>query len=203
MSKKFPREEAKVLELAERLAEGLAANPDLFPNPPASFDAIRATLKKCLESVDRVTATRAAYREAVAGKDNDISDLVGWMKKDFRYAEDAVDRDEAKLERIGWGGHHAPVPLSAPGQARDLSVTAQGEGWLEMAWKEPADGGKAATYRIERREAGAADWSLAEMAMETKARVAGQERGKRLEFCVVAVNKAGEGKESNTVTVTL
>nr|VFK40962.1 MAG: Fibronectin type III domain-containing protein [Candidatus Kentron sp. SD]VFK46719.1 MAG: Fibronectin type III domain-containing protein [Candidatus Kentron sp. SD] len=203
MTKKFPREEAKILELAEKLADGLAANPDLFPNPPASGEAIRAALAKCHESVDRAMAAKAAYREAVAGKDGDLSDLAGWMKKDFRYAEDAVDRNEAKLERIGWGAHRAATPLAPPGQARSLDVTAQGEGWLALAWKEPVGGGKAATFRIQRREAGAADWSLVEMAMETKARVSDQARGKRLEFCVVAVNKAGVGEASNTVTVTL
>nr|VFK10960.1 MAG: Fibronectin type III domain-containing protein [Candidatus Kentron sp. LPFa] len=203
MTKKFPREEAKILELAEKLADGLAANPDLFPNPPASFEAIRAALTKCHESMDRAMAAKAAYREAVAGKDEDMSALEGLMKKDFRYAEDAVDRNEAKLERIGWGGHHAATLLAPPGQARSLDVTAQGEGWLALAWKEPADGGKVAAFRIQRREAGQVDWSLVEVAMETQARVSDQARGKRLEFCVVAVNKAGEGEASNAVTVIL
>nr|VFK68708.1 MAG: Fibronectin type III domain-containing protein [Candidatus Kentron sp. UNK]VFK73699.1 MAG: Fibronectin type III domain-containing protein [Candidatus Kentron sp. UNK] len=203
MTKKFPREEAKILELAEKLADGLAANPDLFPNPPASGEAIRAALTKCHESVDRVMAAKATYREAVAGKDEDMSALEGLMKKDFRYAEDAVDRNEAKLERIGWGAHRAATPLAPPGQARSLEVAAQGEGWLALEWKAPADGGKVATYRIERREAGQVDWSLVEIAMEHKARVSDQERGKRLEFCIVATNKAGEGEASNAVTVIL
>nr|VFK44878.1 MAG: hypothetical protein BECKTC1821E_GA0114239_10419 [Candidatus Kentron sp. TC]VFK50165.1 MAG: hypothetical protein BECKTC1821D_GA0114238_10935 [Candidatus Kentron sp. TC]VFK59007.1 MAG: hypothetical protein BECKTC1821F_GA0114240_102827 [Candidatus Kentron sp. TC] len=39
--------------------------------------------------------------------------------------------------------------------------------------------------------------------METKIALAGQERGKELEFRVAAVNKSGEGMASNTVTAVL
>ena len=70
-------------------------------------------------------------------------------------------------------------------------------------WKKPADGGRVATYRIQRREAGSGLWSLVEIAMETEARIADQARGSMLEYCVVASNKAGEGEMSNTVTVSL
>nr|VFJ75714.1 MAG: hypothetical protein BECKFW1821C_GA0114237_10863 [Candidatus Kentron sp. FW] len=62
---------------------------------------------------------------------------------------------------------------------------------------------RVATYRIQRREAGAGPWTLVEIAMETEARVVDQARGAVLEFCVVASNKAGEGEASNTVTVSL
>nr|VFJ70711.1 MAG: hypothetical protein BECKFW1821C_GA0114237_102432 [Candidatus Kentron sp. FW] len=96
---------------------------------------------------------------------------------------------------------HAPTPLAVPGQARSLHVTTQG--WLEMDWKKPADGGRVATYRIQRREAGVGPWTLVEIAMETEARLVDQARGSMLEYCVVATNKAGEGEASNTVTVSL
>ena len=40
-------------------------------------------------------------------------------------------------------------------------------------------------------------------AMATEATLTGQIQGKELEFCVAAMNKAGEGLESNTVTAVL
>nr|VFK29799.1 MAG: hypothetical protein BECKMB1821I_GA0114274_10127 [Candidatus Kentron sp. MB]VFK74949.1 MAG: hypothetical protein BECKMB1821H_GA0114242_10137 [Candidatus Kentron sp. MB] len=203
MKTRFPREEAKVLELANTLADGLAANADLFPAPPAPADAVRSALNACLTALDTVVATKAAYREAVADKDTTLTELAGLMKKDFRYAEDAVDRDEAKLERIGWGIPHPPTRLTPPGQVRSLRVTTQGEGWLELNWKEPSDGGKVATYRIQRRIGCAGPWALVEIAMKTTARIADQERGVELEYCIVGANKAGEGEVSNTVTVRL
>nr|VFJ42600.1 MAG: Fibronectin type III domain-containing protein [Candidatus Kentron sp. DK] len=203
MTRKFPRDKAEVLELGKKLADGLAANPDLFPAPPAPAEEIQSLLDQCQEDMDAVVAAKAALKEAVARKEQGVDTLEDWMKKDFRYAEDTVNNDDGKLNRIGWGIRHAPIPLAVPGQVRSLHVLAQGEGWLEMDWKKPADGGRVATYRIQRREPGAEAWTLVEIAMEPNARIAGQERGKKLEFCVVATNKAGEGEESNTVTVVL
>nr|VFJ89156.1 MAG: hypothetical protein BECKH772A_GA0070896_100138 [Candidatus Kentron sp. H]VFJ91234.1 MAG: hypothetical protein BECKH772B_GA0070898_1001518 [Candidatus Kentron sp. H]VFJ97691.1 MAG: hypothetical protein BECKH772C_GA0070978_100157 [Candidatus Kentron sp. H] len=99
MTTKFPREEAKILELAKKMTDGLAANTDLFPAPPFPAEDIQATLEKCQAAVD------------------------------------AVDYDDDKLNRIGWTGRHAAVPLGVPGQVRSLHVRAQGEGWLALHWK--------------------------------------------------------------------
>nr|VFK50327.1 MAG: Fibronectin type III domain-containing protein [Candidatus Kentron sp. SD]VFK81276.1 MAG: Fibronectin type III domain-containing protein [Candidatus Kentron sp. SD] len=203
MTRRFPHAEAEVLELGKTLADGLAANTDLFPAPPAPAEAINESLAECQSALDAVVAAKAALKEAVSVKDGKLEALEVGMKKDFRYAEDAVDKDDAKLARIGWSGRHAPTSLAAPGQVRSLHVTAQGEGWLEMDWKKPADGGRVATYRIQRREAGSGPWTLVEIAMETEARIADQARGSRLEYCVVATNKTGEGEMSNTVAVVL
>ena len=132
MTNKFPHAEAEVLELAKKLADGLAANTDLFPAPPTSAEEMNALLGKCQTAVDAVAAAKAAHKEAVADKDALIRELTGRMKKDFRYAEDTVDYDDAKLNRIGWSGRHAATPLAIPGQVRSLQVTAQGEGWVQL-----------------------------------------------------------------------
>ena len=42
-----------------------------------------------------------------------------------------------------------------------------------------------------------------QMALETEATLNNQERGKQLEYRVVAVNKAGESEPSNTTAVVL
>nr|VFJ50168.1 MAG: Fibronectin type III domain-containing protein [Candidatus Kentron sp. DK] len=203
MTRKFPVKESDVLERAETLATGLEANPELFPHPPAPALKIRELVKQCQAGLDAATAAKAAYREAVEGKDEHFAELEGWMKKDFRYGEDAVDYDPAKLERIGWHTRHAPKALVPPGQVRSLTIKAQGEGWLDLSWRDPADGGKVATFRIECREPGNETWDLVEIAMEHQARLSNQARGKKLEFCVLAANKAGEGEPSNTVMVVL
>jgi len=41
------------------------------------------------------------------------------------------------------------------------------------------------------------------MSLEPEVRVENQEHGKKFEFCVVAVNKSGDGAESNVVTAGL
>nr|VFK37604.1 MAG: Fibronectin type III domain-containing protein [Candidatus Kentron sp. SD]VFK41284.1 MAG: Fibronectin type III domain-containing protein [Candidatus Kentron sp. SD] len=177
--------------------------PIRISSPPAPAEEINESLAECQSALDAVVAAKAALKEAVATKDGKFETLEVRMKKDFRYAEDAVDKDDAKLARIGWSGRHAPTPLAVPGQARSLHLTAQGGDWLEMDWKKPAGGGRVATYRIQRQEAGSGPWTLVEIAMETEARIADQARGSRLEYCVVAANKTGEGEMSNTVTVSL
>ncbi|NNJ83873.1 MAG: fibronectin type III domain-containing protein [Gammaproteobacteria bacterium] len=81
---------------------------------------------------------------------------------------------------------------------------ARGKGRIDLTWEKPTDGGKVAAYKIKCREhATGTTWSNADTAMETAIILTGQQQGKELEFCVVAVNKAGEGMASNTVTAVL
>ena len=75
----------------------------------------------------------------------------------------------------------------------------QGEGWVFLDWKEPADGGAVASYKIERRLRPAGDWAIISIALESEATLNNQERNKDWEYRVIAVNKAGEGVPSNTV----
>ncbi|VFM98668.1 MAG: hypothetical protein BECKG1743D_GA0114223_102871 [Candidatus Kentron sp. G] len=61
------------------------------------------------------------------------------------------------------------------------------------------------SYRIQRREQGQgeSDWVLVETTSETSVALNRQERGKTLEYRVIAKNKAGESAQSNTVTAVL
>ena len=72
-----------------------------------------------------------------------------------------------------------------------------------MDWKEPIDGGKPAAYKIQRRERPAGSWTEVSMAIESEITLSDQTRGTEWEFCVIAVNKAGEGLSSNTVMAVL
>ena len=107
------------------------------------------------------------------------------------------------MTALGWGGRAAATALEVPGQARSLEAPQQGEGWIFLDWKKPADGGAVAAYKIERRERPAGDWMLANMAIESEATLNNQERGKEWEYRVIATNKAGESVPSNTVAAVL
>ena len=91
----------------------------------------------------------------------------------------------------------APPGLPADLQAA-LDSTRQGEGWVFLDWKAPTEGGAVASYKIERRERPAGDWTIAGVAIETESTLNNQERGKDWEYRVIAVNKAGDGPASNT-----
>jgi len=200
---KFPDDEAKILALGYEIVDGLTANTDTYPAPPLEPTVIKASMDEYVTARDTIVATQAALKQAVADKEAILTRLTDQMKKSLRYAENTVNYDDAKLRLIGWSGRKSKSPLAVPGQVRSLHIRSQGEGWISFTWKKPSDGGKPATYRIERREVGVEEWILAETVIEQTTTLRNQVRGKALEYRVVAMNKAGEGDESNTVTVTL
>ena len=144
-----------------------------------------------------------AAEEATADKDDALEGLVEAMKSDIRYAENTVDFDDDKLKLIGWAGRKAATALTPPGQSRLLESPKQGEGWVFLDWKAPADGGAVSAYRVLRRERPEGPWEEVATAVITEATLVDQPRGKEFEYRVVAVNKSGDGEPSNTVMVVL
>ena len=200
---RFPRTEAQIKALAQSIATGLAANPADFPAPPVPSLDLQALLDSLITLTNEQVAALATAEQATMTKDAGLDELVTAMKAILRYAEDAVNYDDAKLTALGWGGRAAATALEPPGQPRTLETTSQGEGWIFLDWKRPADGGAVAAYKIERRERPSGDWMLVHMAVESEATLNNQERGKDWEYRVIATNKAGESTPSNTVSAVL
>ncbi len=196
---RFPDREAEIKALAQNIVTGLAANAADFPTPPVASVALAALLDSFITLGDEQVAAQAAAEQVTATKNAGLDELVTAMRADLRYAEDAVNYDDAKLSSLGWGGKAAPTALAVPGQPRALEAPSQGEGWVFLDWKKPADGGAVAAYKIERRERPAGDWTLISMAIESEATLNNQERGKEWEYRIIATNKAGDGVPSNTV----
>jgi hypothetical protein len=196
---RFPRTEAQIKALAQSMATGLASNPADFPTPPVPSLDLQAQLDSLIALTDEQVAALATAEQATMTKDAGLDELVTSMKAILRYAEDAVNYDDAKLTALGWGGRAAATALEPPGQPRSLEAPRQGEGWVFLDWKKPADGGAVAAYKIERRERPTGDWTLVHMAIESEATLNNQERGKDWEYRVIATNKAGESVPSNTV----
>jgi hypothetical protein len=200
---RFPKTESQIKALAQNIISGLANNPN-FPSPPISPDDLQNLLNVAVSSSDAQVQAQAAAKQATDAKQADFDALTEAMKTVLHYAEDAVHDDDAKLSELGWGGRSAPHALQVPGQPRLLEVLQQGAGWLTLDWKKPADGGAAASYRIERRElAESGTWELAGIAIETEITLNNQKRGKEWEYRVIALNKTGESRPSNTVTAAL
>lgn len=196
---RFPIREADIKSLAQSIVTGIAANAAMYPTPPVAPAALQTLLDSVIAAGEEVVAAKAAAEQATATKEARIRELVAAMKSDLRYAENAVARDDAKLSALGWGGRAAAVPLGAPGQALNLEVRRQGEGWVFLKWKAPSEGGAAVSYRIERRERSGGAWSLVSVSFKRETTLTDQERGKDWEYRVSALNKAGQGAPSNTV----
>ena len=201
----FPKSEAGIIALAQKMIAGLQENPD-FPSPPFSSSELQNMLNAMISQSATQAAAIAAAKQATETKKSLTKTVVQAMKAVLRYAYDAVLGNDAKLTAIGWGGIAEPTPhvLLPPGQPRDVTVTQQHEDSLDLAWTEPADGGEAAFYKIERREStDGGTWIIAGSVVETDCTLFNQERGKVLEYRVISVNKAGASLPGNTVTVVL
>lgn len=208
---RFPKKEAEIVALADLIKTGLQSSLAVFPAPPVHRMLLNAKRNQFITARNGAMSASAAAQTAVAEKDDALSALVDAMKSDLRYAETAVDFDDDKLKLIGWSGRKAPAPLAICGQVRLLEAPKQGEagagggGWVFLDWKKPADGGKPDVYTVQRRspDDDAGGWKTAATAIETQATLVNQPRGEQLEYRVIAINKAGEGTESNTVSVVL
>lgn len=200
---RFPDREAEIKALAQNMITGLTDNAADFPAPPVAALDLQALLDSFITLCDEQVAAQAAAEQATTTKNAGLDELVTAMRADLRYAEDAVNYDDAKLTALGWGGRAAPTELQLPGQPRVLEAPQQGEGWVFLDWKKPADGGTVAAYKIERRERPEGPWMMIGMAIESEATLNNQDRGKDWEYRVIATNKAGESTPSNTVAAVL
>lgn len=199
---RFPTREADIRTLAQNMIAGLDGNAD-FPDPPVASKDLQDLLTAFNALEDAQVAAQAAAQQTTEAKQTGLDTLTAAMKKDLNYADDAVNGNDAKLAALGWSGKADPTPLQAPGQPRSLETAKEGPGWLSLDWKKSSDGGKAAYYRIERRELPGGAWAMTSTALETEITLNNQERGKEFEYRVIAVNKAGESGPSNTVTAVL
>jgi len=200
---RFPKKEAQIAALAEQLWNGLWANQPIFPQPPVHPMYLRFKKLIYQSRHDNFLAARAAAESAIADKDGALEELIEALKDDIRYAENTVNFDDDKLKLIGWAGKKARTPLTPPGQTRLLKAPKQGNGWLFLDWKAPADGGKPKAYKVQRRIRESGSWKNVATAILSEITLVDQPEKTELEYRVIAVNKSGEGQASNTVMVVL
>ena len=200
---RFPKSEAEVAALAQRIIHGLSNDTEDFPSPPAGPEELQAALAEYSAAKDATVTADKAAAECYSTKDDALEDLVDLMKADIRYAEVAVRNNSEKLKQIGWSSPRNKKTLEAPGQVRSLDALQEGEGWVILDWKEPTDGGRVSAYRVRCKKGSVGKWQDVGMSVETRALLSDQERGVELTYEVVAVNKAGVGEPSNIVTAVL
>jgi hypothetical protein len=152
---------------------------------------------------DIMLARQAKAESTITAENEALEDLIEALKSNIRYAENTVNYDDDKLKLIGWAGRQAATALTPPGQSRLLESPKQGEGWVFLDWKAPADGGVPAAYKVMRRERTEGAWSEVATAVVSEATLVDQPRGKELGYRIIAVNKSGEGEPSNTAMVVL
>jgi hypothetical protein len=201
---KFPQTDAELRALAQKVIAGLGENPE-FPSPPVSSSALQNRLDEFDERSDAQVAHYAAAEQATDAKALSRKLLAAELRADLRYAEYAADGDDSKLSMIGWGIRPPQTPITIPGQPFKFQIVRSGSGEAEARWERPIEGGAAACYVVKMRVSGGegGNWISAGTFFGIKATLTNLERGKELEFCVVAMNKAGESLPSNMMVAVL
>ena len=125
----FPRREPDIVRLAHDIATGFAANPELFPAPPAGHEQGLALIDAYYGARDASIAAAAAAQGASTAKGNAVKALVEWARGSINYATSLFRKDGSKLQLIGWGPRRDPttVPETIPGQVGHLVGAARGK----------------------------------------------------------------------------
>jgi hypothetical protein len=89
------------------------------------------------------------------------------------------------------------------GQSCSSKFVRQDVGWIYLDWKEPGDGGRVAACKVQRSVTAASPGKTQWTAVKSEYTLHNQPTAKSLLYQIVAINKAGEGLPSNTVSVTL
>lgn len=200
---KFPKKEAEIAALANHLSIGLRDNRTIYPQPPVHPLRLHIRRMIYLNHQDNFLAKQAAAETTITAKNEALEDLVEAVKANIRYAENTVNYDDNKLKLIGWAGRKKGSVLQTPGQARLLEAPRQGDGWVFLDWKAPAEGGKPRAYTIQRRNRDDGSWKNIATALLTEATLVEQPQKAELEYRIIAINKSGHGQPSNTVTAVL
>jgi hypothetical protein len=199
----FPRTEPEIAALALVVKDGLAQAAEDFPAPPVPPQDLQARLETYNAAKTATVTAESTARERHAVKDDALEALVDGIKANLRYAEVAVREHPEKLALLGWSPPRAGKGVEPPGEVRDAAMPAQGPGWVLLDWKAPVDGGAVSAYTIQRRRRTEEHWQDIGTSVDSEALIQNQERGVEFEYRILAVNKAGTGKPSAAVAVTL
>jgi hypothetical protein len=199
----FPRTEPEIAALALLVKDGLTQAAEDFPAPPVPPQELQARLETYNAAKTATVTAESAAREHHAVKDDALEALVDGIKANLRYAEVTVREQPEKLALLGWNARRPGKDLEPPGEVRDADTRGEGPGWLLLDWKAPVDGGAVSAYTIQRRRRTDEHWQDIGTSVDSEALIQNQERGVEFEYRIVAVNKAGMGKPSAAVAVTL
>jgi len=203
----FPAKEGDVVDLAERMIEGLTDHGSDFPS--MDLAALQAELTNYKEGKQVQEDTKGQLKIATTAKDEDLDSLTTLMKNELKKAEVDCTAAPQNLYEIGWGPRQEPSPIQAPGVPTLLRSTAEGIGEIWLAWDKPASdsGGTIRNYLIERCDQKPDNtfgpWMLVDTVYNNEAHLLEQPSNQRLIYRVKASNVAGASGPSNTLFVLL
>ena len=204
----FPSTEVEIAALGSAMLNGLANNPEVYPDPPLPQIQLGPLINAYAVSRTGLTEAKAAAEEATDVKNDALEDLIEGLKKNLRYCERVAGNDNDKLMLVGWGARRNPESVTSPAQPGGLIASQQGQGTVTLVWKkaESDSGGPVRSYLIQRRDQGATEfgpWKQVGVSLSTEYNLTGQPRGVDLEYRIIGINKGGESLPSNSIALVL
>lgn len=199
---KFPIKEAEIIALAQQIENGLNVNTNLADSPVEKA-VFSAKLAAYLAKRDEIIVASAQLSTKHDEKDDLQEDLTDDMQRVIDYMSSVTNNDPTEMASIGWIVEEVSRAKQPPGQPRALEIVNQTDGSIFLDWKNPTNGGRVASYRIERRERPEGQWETVGANNITEMLLTNQPRGVELEYRIVAFNSNGDSIPSNTVAATL
>ncbi|MCD9186908.1 MAG: fibronectin type III domain-containing protein [Pyrinomonadaceae bacterium] len=199
---RFPKTEPEIIALAQQIENGLNTNANLADSP-VDKAVFASKLAGYLAKRNEILTLSAELGTKHIEKDDLQEDLTESMQRVIGYLESKTNNDPEQLATIGWIVDAVSGAKQPPGQPRALEIVRQTDGSIFLDWKNPTDGGRVASYRVERRERPAGAWETVSATNLTELLLINQPRGKELEYRIVAFNSNGDSTPSNTVAAVL
>jgi hypothetical protein len=203
MSKRIPHKEAELKALAEVIIGGLKTDPEIFKDPPVTFEQLTETVNHVTLSIDNVAQNKAGYEASIQAKDLNVKKMYKQVTYIAEYAYRITNEDQALLSKIGLTLRSEPKPIEAPGQCRLFNVEKQGIDSVVFTWKQPVRGGRVRAYIIQRQEAEnlSTPWINVWTEFGKEAEIKDQPKDVFLDYRVRSLNNSGIGEPSNTITL--
>ena len=193
----FPRTEAEVYMLSQKVKAGLESSAQMFPDPPVATADMQHLLDALENAQSAVNAARAAAEAATESKLAAMSALAAATKKNIRYAENTANFEDEKLKFIGWGSRRPKTKAQLPAQPMCVVARHCGDGQIELSWDIPAGSSKPLCYRVERLVKGCVKWEIAATSVEKSIIIEAENENLNAQWRVIAINRAGESMQSN------
>jgi len=201
VGEEFPEREEDIIALVMRIIEAMERDPETFRDAPYSAADLRAALQEVRSATAAADAADRVQRQAFAEREQSLEALKGSLGRGVWSVEVNVRGTPEKLSGLGWGGSET-TDRAPPGAVRDLAVHSMAGTSVVIDWRPPADGGPAAEYRVQRRMPGGA-WEDLATAVDNECLLSDQPRGIEYDLRILAVNRSGASRPSDTVTVVL
>jgi len=196
---RFPEAHVEIFALARKVLEGMRRAGPEFASVPISVRELQRKVDRAAAAEKAVVDAVALLKARYARRNDDLAEMLEGVKGVLSLAEVIYRRTPERLAVFGWGKRRGRRRLKAPGEVRDLTLSARGDAWLRLTWNAPLRAGKVKAYRIQRRRLGD-EWEEAGVATNRETLLIDQPRGVQLEYRISAINKAGDGAPSAVVT---